>query len=87
MSIVRRVEGLVEVAKNRTIGAGQLFAMDTDENGFLVRHDGSFSDLFHRLGARTSVAVETTRCTPIDVACEVNRLWAEGIIEAAAGRP
>jgi len=82
--IVRQVETLLPVARLRAIGAGQQFAMKTDKNGFLVRHDGTLTDLFHRLGARHSVAVETTGDTPLDVACEVNLLWVEGLIELVA---
>ena len=56
----------------------------SDDDGLIQRHDGSLTDLFYRLGARASVAVETTGATPLDVACAVNMVWIRGILELAA---
>ncbi len=54
-------------------------ARATDEHGFIVRHDGSFSDLFFRLGAAHSITSETSGATPLDLACEIAVLWIEGL--------
>ncbi len=100
-AIVDRVRELVPLLARRSIGAGFGVEIDehgrarqpvdaagtptSDDDGFLVRHDGSLTDLMHRLGVPFSVAVETTGATPLDVACEVNRAWLEGAIDLAAG--
>ena len=53
----------------------------SDSQGFIVRHDGSFSDLFYRLGVKYSVTVEITKVTPERVADEINLAWIQGIID------
>ena len=100
--IVAKVRARVPMLANRAIGAGFGVEIDahgralqppsgarapvSDADGFVVRHDGSLTDLLPRLGARYSVAVETTGATPLEVACQVNRAWLEGLVELAAGR-
>ncbi|MFZ2202276.1 MAG: hypothetical protein WAV56_02655, partial [Microgenomates group bacterium] len=61
----------------RETGGGFL----SDEDGFIVRHDGTFSDFFYRRGARYSVTTETSGATPIGKACLVNWIWIRGIID------
>ena len=53
----------------------------SDENGFIIRHDGSFSDFYYRSGAKHSVAPETSGETPLDKACLVNWIWLTGVID------
>ncbi|MCP5156215.1 MAG: succinylglutamate desuccinylase/aspartoacylase family protein [Ectothiorhodospiraceae bacterium] len=59
-------------------------AMTTDADGFIVRHDGTLSDLMHHLGVAHSVAAETSGATPLDVAVAVNRCWIEGLVALVA---
>lgn len=59
-------------------GAGGGFL--SDEAGFIVRHDGTFSDFFYRRGAKYSLTTETSGATPIGKACQVNWIWIRGII-------
>lgn len=63
------------------------FAARSDERGFIVRHDGSFSDFFLRVGARHSIAPETSGATPMTDAMLVNRLWITGILDLVAAEP
>lgn len=58
----------------------------SDANGFVVRHDGSLTDLFFRLGAAHSIALETTGATPMADACAVNLLWIKGLIDLVTRR-
>jgi hypothetical protein len=58
--------------------------MRSDANGFIVRHDGSFSDFYERIGVRHSIAAETSGATPIRDACRVNRIWLRGILHLLA---
>lgn len=53
----------------------------TDEDGSIVRHDGSITDLFYRLGTPYNVVPETMGATPLDVACQVNLLWTKGFVD------
>ena len=56
----------------------------SDEAGFIVRHDGTFSDFFYRRGAKYSLTTETSGATPIEKACLVNWIWIRGIIDLVA---
>ncbi len=56
----------------------------SDANGFIVRHDGTFSDFYQRIGVPHSVATETSGATPVDVACRVNLTWITGVMELVA---
>lgn len=51
----------------------------SDANGFIVRHDGSLTDLLWRIGVRHCITVETTGATSLDRACAVNLAWIFGI--------
>ncbi len=64
----------------RAIGGGVL----SDEDGFITRYDGSFSDFFYRRGIKYSVATETSRATPLEKACLVNWIWLMGVIDLVA---
>lgn len=66
-----------EVVKS---GAGEE-DMATDNNGFIVRHDGSLPDLFYRLGAPFCVTTETTGAMPLAKAMLINKIWIFGIID------
>ena len=76
--------GFVEISR---LGAQiEIAATHGDANALLVRHDGSFSDVMVRIGARVSVAVETTGATSMDDACAVNMAWLRGVIDLVAAR-
>lgn len=79
--IIEKIKKIVPILKNKYISAGEDSSMKSDENGFIVRHDGSLTDLFYRLGAKYSVTVETTGATPIKKAYRVNLIWIFGIID------
>ena len=61
----------------REAGGGFL----SDGDGFIVRHDGTFSDFFYRRGAKYSLTTETSGATPIEKACLVNWIWIRGVID------
>lgn len=87
-SIIDRLRVLVPLFSNRAIDAGYAQSKEpppmSDADGFILRHDGSLTDLFHRLGAEHAITVETTGATPLDVACRVNLTWIEGVIDLLA---
>ena len=61
-----------------TVAGGGILS---DENGFIIRHDGTFSDFFYRRGAKYSVTTETSGAMLIETACLVNWSWIRGIID------
>ena len=58
-----------------------------DEEGFIVCHDGSVTDRFHRAGVPYTAAIETTTETPWPLADEINLIWIRGFIDLAARPP
>lgn len=95
--IVQEIAKICPIYKNQFIGAGfqvqiddkgnvvgnplESEAMKSDEDGFIIRHDGTLGDLLYRLGTPYNVTPETTGATPLDVACQVNLLWIKGFID------
>lgn len=81
-NIAASIAALVPLYRNREIDAGfQAGAARSDNYGFVVRHDGSLTDLLCRLGVRHSITVETTGTTPLDIADQVNLIWIYGLID------
>lgn len=58
----------------------------TDDFGAIIRHDGSISDLFDRLGVEHSIAVEATAEVNPEDADWINLAWIYGLIEFVAAR-
>jgi hypothetical protein len=102
--IVREIEKLVPIARHRRIGAGYRGlaadgrptrespeqALSSDDNGFICRHDGTWTDLLFRIGESQGrrihcVTPETTGATPLEIACQVNLIWIYGIMDLVAG--
>lgn len=102
-SIVREIEKIVPIAWHRRIGAGYHGlgpdgqptrdapeqALESDGNGFICRHDGTWTDLLFRFGESQgrrihSVTAETTGATPLEIACQVNLIWIYGIMDLVA---
>jgi len=85
--IVEKIEKIVPVLKNAKISAGQKTPMNSDRRGFIIRHDGTFSDLFFRLGAKYSVTAETMGATPPEKAVQINLIWIFGLIDLVTDNP
>lgn len=89
VSIVEEVEKRVQLLRNTAINSGQSPGCPpdeipvSDEHGFIRRHDGTVTDLFHRLGVPYSVAVETTGDTELGAAMDVDLIWVKGILRLA----
>lgn len=101
--VIQNLEQIIPIARRRLIGAGYRGvtesgqvtrnaasqAIRTDDSGFLVRHDGSWTDLIWRIGESQGrrihcITPETTGATPLDLACRVNLIWIYGIIDVIA---
>ncbi len=102
-SITDDIERIIPIAAHRRIGAGYRGitadgsatrdapeqALECDGNGFIVRHDGTWTDLMVRIGESQgrrihSVTPETAGSTPLDLACRVNLIWIYGIMDLVA---
>lgn len=70
----------VTVLRNRQVDEETF----TDEDGFIVHHDGSVTDWYMRQGVPYTAALETTTRTPMRTSHAVNLLWIHGFIELAA---
>jgi len=87
--IIDQVRSIVPLLSHQIITSGytcdSVLAPCSDDNGFIVRCDGSLCDLFYRLGCPYSVTVETTGSTPLPEAIAINLVWIFGIIELLQG--
>jgi hypothetical protein len=57
-----------------------------DEHGCIRHFDGTFPELFSRLGARHCVTVEMSSATPQATSDEVQMAWVEGLVDLARDR-
>jgi hypothetical protein len=80
-NIVKKIEKIVPIYKNKKIDIGNESFVKTNDNGFATRHDGTLSDLLYRLGVKYCVVAETTGKTPLEKAMQVNMEWIDGIID------
>lgn len=86
-AIVEDVSRIVRIASDRAFAvdpSGAAEAMRSDARGFIVRHDGSLSDLWHRLGVAHAITVETLGGTSVEDAIRVNLAWIKGLCALAA---
>ncbi len=102
-AIVRQIEKVVPIARHQHIGAGYHGltadgqptrdapdqALVSDDNGFIRRHDGSWTDLLFRIGESQGkrihcVTPETTGATSLEIACQVNLIWIYGLMDLVA---
>jgi len=92
--IISEIKKIVPIYKNKMIDAGfcetggegdRLDIVDkalmSDKNGFVIRHDGTMSDLFYRLGTPFNVTIETMGSTPLKGVMAVNNIWIKGLID------
>jgi hypothetical protein len=102
--IVQEIERVIPIWRHRDIGAGYVGldeqgqvtrnspdqAIQSDASGFIVRHDGTWTDLMYRIAESERRSIycitpETTGSTPLDLACQVNLIWINGMIDLIAG--
>jgi len=95
-NIVKEIQKIVTIWKNRYIGAGfnaivtnkgvvkkrvpKEELIKSDNLGFIERFDGTLGDLTQRLGVKYSITVETTGSTPLPHAIQVNLIWIKGLL-------
>jgi predicted deacylase len=87
--MLARSGALIPVLRDSIVDSGHEPGTDVraDSEGFIVCHDGSITDHFHRAGVPYTAAIETTTETPLQLAHEINLIWIRGFIDlVAAGR-
>jgi predicted deacylase len=86
--MLARSGALIPVLRSCIVDSGHEPGTDVraDEEGFIICHDGSITDLYHRAGVPYTAAIETTTETPQPLADEINMIWIRGFIDLAAGR-
>lgn len=86
--MLARSGALVPVLRSSLVDSGHEPGSDvrSDHEGFVVCHDGSITDYYHREGVPYEAAIETTTETPPEVANEINMIWIRGFIDLAAAR-
>lgn len=86
--LTARAGTLVPVLRSSIVDSGHEPGSDVraDAEGFIICHDGSITDRFHRAGVPYTAAIETTTETPGPVADEINLIWIRGFIDLAAAR-
>jgi hypothetical protein len=84
--LLARSGALVPVLRSSIVDSGHEPGSDvrSDEEGFIIAHDGSITDRFHRAGVALTAAIETTTETPGPIADEINLIWIRGFIDLAA---
>ena len=87
--LMARAGSLVPVLRSSIVDSGHEPGSDVraDPEGFIVCHDGSITDRFHRAGVPYTAAIETTTETPGPLADEINLIWIRGFIDLAAQQP
>ncbi|MDO9510093.1 MAG: succinylglutamate desuccinylase/aspartoacylase family protein [Candidatus Magasanikbacteria bacterium] len=92
--IIKEIKKIIPIYKNKMIDAGFCEvegdgdrleitdkALMSDKNGFIIRHDGTMSDLFYRLGTSYCITTETMGSTPLKEVMAVNNIWIKGLID------
>ena len=51
----------------------------SDQNGCIVFHDGTLSDLAHQIGVPHALTIEATGATELQTAIEINMTWIRGL--------
>jgi hypothetical protein len=81
-----RSGALLPVLRSGLVDSGYEPGSDVhaDSEGFIVCHDGSITDHFHRAGVPYTAAIETTTDTPWERADEINMIWVRGFVDLVA---
>jgi hypothetical protein len=81
--LLARSGALVPVLRSSLVDSGHEPGTDvrSDDEGFIVCHDGSITDLYHRAGVPFTAAIETTTETPHALSDQINLIWIRGFID------
>lgn len=85
--IMKKLAKVAKIARNDktfTFDRGRKILYRIDNDGFIVLHDGTLTDMFYRFGCKFVVAAETDTRMPLDKVCQVNLIWVTELIKLVA---
>ncbi len=84
LKIMNQLKEIAEVAKNvpaMNFEDGRKVYYRIDEDGFILLHDGTITDMFYRLGSEFVVTSETNTTLPLEKVCQINLIWIKELIK------
>lgn len=85
--IMQKLKKVAKVAKNdpaMNFEDGRKIYYRIDNEGFIVLHDGTLTDMFYRLGSKFVVTSETDTTMPLEKVCQINLIWIKELIKLIA---
>ncbi len=85
--IMKKLSKVAKIARNdpaSTFDKGKQISYRIDNDGFIVLHDGTITDMFYRMGSKYVVAAETDTRLPLDKVCQTNLIWIKSLIKLVA---
>lgn len=87
--IMKKIAKIAKIARNDpafTFDKGKKINYKIDNDGFVVLHDGSITDMFHRLGSKFTVAAETDTTLPLEKVSKINFIWITELIKLISSK-
>lgn len=87
LKVMKKLEKIAKIAKNDpavNYEDGREVRYRIDNNGFIVLHDGTLTDMFYRLGSKFVVTSETNTALPLNKVCQINLIWIKEFIKLIA---
>lgn len=85
--IMKKLGRVAKVAKNdpaMNFDKGRKVLYRIDEDGLIVLHDGTLTDMFYRLGSKFVVTAETKTTLPLEQVSQINLIWIKELIKLIA---
>ncbi|MDP2683718.1 MAG: succinylglutamate desuccinylase/aspartoacylase family protein [bacterium] len=85
--ILKKISRIAEIAKNDeafTFDKKGKVVVEIDNDGFIVLHDGSITDMFHRLGSKYAVTAETDTRLSLEKVSKINYIWITELVKLVA---
>lgn len=76
--IMNKLKKVAKIARNdpaMNFEDGREIYYKIDNDGFIVLHDCTMTDMFYRLGSKYVVTSETDTTMPLEIVSEINRIW------------
>ena len=82
--IMNKLKKVAKVAKNdpaMNFEDGRKIYYRIDNEGFIVLHDGTLTDMLYRQGSKFVVTSETDTKMPLEKVCQINLIWIKELIK------
>lgn len=87
LKIMKKLEKITDVAKNvpaMNSEDGRKVYYKIDEDGFIMIHDGTITDMFYWNGSKFIVCAETNTKLALEKVCQINLIWIKEMIKLIA---